>query len=173
MRRLAALLVLALVGYPLAILPSKAVAVIASAALALCVLGIAARFTPVLTAGVALALGEYTLALSLSAGPPRLAGAVGVAVVVALLLEVSDFDRRFRHVAIGRFVIASQLRYWAVFGALGGTAALVLVGAASALNSVVRLPYAPLLAAAGALAALGAAAVVLRRACGTGVDATS
>jgi hypothetical protein len=164
MWRLAALFVMLLVGYPLAIAPSKVVAITAGASLALSALGIVVRSTPVLTAALALALGEYTLALSLAGLPPRLGAAVVFGVVVALVLEIGDFDRRFRGVEIGPRVYASQLRYWARFAALGAVAALVLIEAASAITSVMRVPWTPVLAAVGALIALGAGTVALRRA---------
>lgn len=164
MWRLAALLVLALIGYPLAILPSKHVALTAAAAIAVCGLGLVVRSTPVLAGGVMLALAEYALALSLSDGRPRLAGALVAGVGLALLLEIADFDRRFRPVAIGPGVLASQLRYWAGFGALGAVVTVVLLGAASAIDFAVRVPWSPLVAGVGAVAAIGAAAVALRRA---------
>lgn len=164
MWRLLALLVLILVGHPLAILPTKPVAIVAGMALALCALGVAIRFAPVVMAGVALALGEYTLALVASGSPPRLIGAVLTGVVAALVLEIADFERRFRGVAIAPGVIARQLRHWAGFAALAVVAAIVLVGAASAINAGVRWSWSPLVAAVGAVAALGAVAVALRRA---------
>jgi hypothetical protein len=168
MRRLAALLVVVVVGYPLAILPTTVVAVAAGGAVALCALGVVARSTSVLTAGAALAIGEHALAISLSDGPSRLGGAVVAGVAVALLLEIGDFDRRFRRAALGPRVLVSQLWYWAGFAALGTTATLVLLAAASAITSMVRLPWAPVLAAAGALAALCAAAGALRHALASG-----
>ncbi len=163
MWRLAALLVVLLIGHPLAIQPSKFVAITAGIAVALCALGIVTRSTSVLTAGVALALGEYALALAISDSPARLGSAVVAGVIVALLLEVGDFDRRFRDAAIGPRVLATQLRYWAGFGVVGAIAAFVLIEAASAISSVTRVPWSPVLAAAGAFAALAAAAAVAVR----------
>jgi hypothetical protein len=116
-----------------------------------------------LTAGVAVALAEHTLALLLSNSPPRLVGALVAGAVAALLLEVADFERRFRHAAIGARVIASQLRYWAGFAMLGATATLLFIGGAGAINAALRLPWAPVLAGAGAVAALVATAAALRR----------
>jgi hypothetical protein len=168
MRCLAALLVVVVAGYPLSLHPSAVVAVAAGAAVALCALGVAARAASIVTAGVALAIGEHALALALSDGPPRLGGAVVTGVGAALLLEVGDFDRRFRHAVLGPGVLGSQLRHWAAFAALGATTALVLLAVATAITSVVRVPWAPVLAAAGALAALGAGVGALRRALARG-----
>lgn len=160
--RLVALLVALLVGHPLVIEPTKPVAIAAAIAMALCALGVATRWAPLVTAGVAVALGEHALALLLAGGTPRLGGAVIAGVIAALALETADFEQRFRHVTIDPGVIARQLRYWAGFGALGAMASAVLIGAASAINTTVRLPWPPVVAAVGAVAVLGAIAVALR-----------
>ena len=162
MRHLTAILVCLLVGYPLLIAPSRAVLVVAVMALALCALGILVG-APVMTAGVVVALGEYTLALWLSAGPPRLSGAVLVGVGVTLLMETADFGRRARRAALGPGVVTSQLRHWARGGALAGMTALVAIGVASATSESMRLPWAPAIAATGATAALVALAFTVRR----------
>ncbi|HYS18737.1 MAG TPA: hypothetical protein VET45_17580 [Candidatus Binatia bacterium] len=162
MRRLAAVLALGLVGYPLVIAPSTAVLTLGAVATALCALGILFS-TPVLVVGTVLALGEYTLALWLRAGPPRLAGAVLFGVGLVLLLETADFGGRTRQAAIGPRVVSSQIRYWAVFGVLASAAALIAISAASTLSASVRLPWAPGFAAAGAAVALAAVAVALGR----------
>ena len=155
-----------LVGYPLLIAPTRAVLVIGVAAMVLCALGIAAHSAPVVVAGGVLALGEYALALWLSTGPPRLTGAVLFGIGLLLLLETVDFARRVRHAAMGPGVIASQIRYWAVFAALTGTVAFVVIGIATAASLIVRLPWAPAFAAAGAAVALVAVAIALRHARG-------
>ena len=159
-----ALPVVVLVGYPLLIAPTRAVLVIGVAAMVLCALGIAARSTPVVVAGGVLALGEYALALWLSTGPPRLTGAVLFGIGLLLLLETVDFARRVRHAAMGPGVVASQIRYWAVFAALAGTAAFVVIGIATAASLIAHLPWAPAFAATGAAVALVAVAVTLRHA---------
>jgi hypothetical protein len=133
-------------------------------ALLLCALGLVLRSTPVLAGGIAVALGVYALALAVLGGPPRLAGAVAVGVLVALLLEVGDFDVRFRRVALGPGVAAAQLRYWIGLAGLGAIAAFVLIAAAGVLGGAIALRWTPVVAVVGALAALGAAAAALRRA---------
>jgi len=160
MQHLSVVLALALVSYPLLIAPSTAIMVIGSVALALCCLGILFS-TPVLVAGVVLALGEYALALWLWAGPLRLTGAVLLGVGLVVLLETGDNARRARHAARGPGVVTSQLRYWAVLGALSGMGALVLTSVARAASGSVRLPWVPAIAAAGAGVALIAIAIGL------------
>jgi hypothetical protein len=158
-----AIVVVMLVGYPLLIAPTKAVLVIGLLAAVLCVFGIVVRSTAVVVGGGVLALSQYTLALWLSAGPPRLAGAVLVGVGMMLLLETADFSRRVRSAALGPGLVASQVRYWAAFSARAGAVALVAAGLATAASAVVSLPWSPAVAAAGAAAALVAVVVALRR----------
>src|SRR6266511_1044087 len=157
-----ALLVIVLVGYPLLIAPTKAVLVIGVAAMVLCALGIAVLSTSVVVAGGVLALGEYALALWLSTGPPRLTGAVLFGVSLVLLLETVEFARRVRHAAMGPGVVASQIRYWAVFAALAGTAAFLVIGIATAASLIARNAAVPASAAntaTGAAVALVAIAI--------------
>ena len=163
-RTLAAVLVLALVGYPLALQPAKWVAIVAGFAFTLCAIGLVARLAPAFTIGIAVALVEYALALSLADDRARLGVAVVLGVVAALAIEVADFDRRFRHAAIARGVLSAQLRYWLGFALSGATAAVVLIVVAGVLAVVMRLPWGSMIAAAGAIASLGAAAFALRRA---------
>lgn len=163
MWRLAVLLVVTLAAYPLAIMPSKAVAIAAGVVLFVCGIGLLLRWMPAVTAGVALAVGEYTLALTLSGSAARLGSAVVVGVLATLVLHAADFDRRFRRVTLGVGVLGSQLTHWAGSVALGGTAAMMLVTGATLVTGAIRLPWAPVLAAAGALAAVVAAGVALRR----------
>ncbi|MBI2204718.1 MAG: hypothetical protein HYU41_12785 [Candidatus Rokubacteria bacterium] len=164
MWRWAALCVATLVAYPVAMTPSKPVAIVAGVVGLVCGLGLLLRSTPVMTAGVGLALGEYTVALMLSGRAPRLGSAVVVSVLVVLVLQTADFDRRFRRVTLGAGVLGSQLRHWAGSATLGGTAAVGLVTGAVFVTGAIRVPWAPVLAAVGALAAVVAAGVALRRA---------
>lgn len=157
MRRLAAVLALVLVSAPLLIASSTAIVALGAAAMILCGLGILIA-TPVLVGGMVLALGEYTLALWMAGGPPRLAGAVFLGVVLVLLLESADFGRRAHRAVIGPGVLLAQIRAWAALGALTGMVALVASAAASVASTGVRLPWAPAVAAAGAAVALVALA---------------
>jgi hypothetical protein len=160
-RALAALLALLVVGYPLLITAATPVLLLGAVAITLCGLGILLA-TPMLVAGAVVALAEYTLALWLAGGPPRLAGAVLLGVGLLLLVETADWGRRARRATLGSGVVLSQIRYWAAFGAF--TAALALgVIALATVASGARLPWAPALAAAGAVVALVGLAVALHR----------
>ena len=163
MRAVVALFVVLLAGHPLAVLPTKPVAIAAGAAVVVCALGVALRYAPVFVVGVAIALGAHALALVLSDSPPRLAGALVAGVVAALTLEVADFERRFRQVTIGPGVIRAQLVHWGTFAAIGVLAGFALTAAAGGVNATARVPWSPVVAAAGAVIALAAVAVALRR----------
>lgn len=164
--RLAVVCVATLVAYPLAVAPSKPVAFVAGLALLVAGAGLALRWTPAVTAGVGLALAEYALALVLSAGAPHLGSAVVMSALVVLVLQTADFDRRFRHVTLGAGVLASQLRHWAGSLALGAGAAVLVVAGATVVTGAVSIPWAPVLAAVGALGVVAAAGAALRRALG-------
>jgi hypothetical protein len=116
-----------------------------------------------MTAGAVLALAEYTLALWLSAGPPRLASAVLFGAGVVLLLETADFGWRARRAALGPGVVTAQLRHWALFAALGVAAAIGVIGVAGLASESLPLPWAPAIAATGAAVALVAIAFTVRR----------
>jgi len=160
MRRLAALLALVLVGAPLLIAPSTAVAALGTAAMLLCGLGIVVA-TPVLVAGIVLALGEYTLALWLAGGPPNLGSAALLGIVLVVLLETADFGRRAHRAAIGPGLLLAQLRAWTVFAGVTGTGALAVSAAASVASATIRLPWAPAIAAVGAAVTLVGVALAL------------
>ena len=162
MRHLTVMLACALVGYPLLIAPATSVLTLGIVALALCALGFLLG-TPLVVGGAVIALGEYALALWLAGSPPRLAGAALFGVGVTLLLQTADFGWRARRAALGPGVVAAQVRYWVLFGAIAGASALAAIGVASTASASERLPWAPALATVGAAVALVAVAFAVRR----------
>ena len=108
-----------------------------------------------------LALAEYALALWIGGGPPRLAGAVFLGVVVRLLVETADLGRRAHGAALGPGVVGAQLRAWGSTAALASTAALGTAAACGVASTAVRLPWAPAVAAAGGAVALVGIALAL------------
>ena len=154
MRRLAALLTVILVGAPLLIAPSTAVAALGAVAMLVSWLGIVVA-TPVLVGGMVLALGEYTLALWLAGGPPRLGSAVLLGIVLVVLLETADFGRRAYRATIGPGLVLAQIRAWVVLAAVTGVGALAVSAAASVASAAIQLPW------AGAIAAVGAAVTLV------------
>jgi hypothetical protein len=162
MRGIIAALLLVLAGYPITIVPEKIVVVVATGATALCALGIVARAAPVFTAGLAIVIGEHALVVMLADAPAGLGGAITAGVAIVLLLEMADFDRRFRGAALGPRVLASQLWHWLRFAASAAAVTVVLLVAASTIASTLGVPWSGLLGPAGALAAVGAAAFAVR-----------
>jgi hypothetical protein len=159
-RRAAAVLSVVLVGAPILTAPSTAVVGLGAAALVLCGLGILIA-PPVLVGGMVLALGEYTLALSLVGGPPRLGVAALLGVVLVLLLETADLGRRAHRATLGPGLLAAQTRAWAAVAALTGMGALAASAGARVASAAVRLPWAPAIAAAGVAVTLVAVALAL------------
>jgi len=159
-RRAAAVLSVILVGAPIAIAQSTAVAGLGAAALVLCGFGILIA-PPALVGGIVLALGEYTLALALAGGPPRLVGAALLGVVLLLLLETADFGRRAHRATIGPGLVAAQMRACAAAAALTGIGALAACAGASVASATVRLPWAPAIAAIGVAITLVTVALAL------------
>ena len=155
MIRLAACgLVAALVGAPLAILPSPFVVWLALPALVLGVAGVVTLSMPFVTASAAVALIEYALALLIARAPVDLAAGVGFGTALFLLLEVVHFAGRVHGASLGPSVLASQLRAWLLTAALGGLAAVVLTAAGAALQLVSAGASLPAVVIAGALGAL-------------------
>lgn len=152
-RALAGILALVLVGFPLLIAPSELTGSVGVIAGILCAGGIGALSIPLLTAGAALSLVGYALALWSTAGSPDPLAAVAVGVVLSLLLQVVGFAARFRGVAMDSHVVPGQVRYW-VGGAVGAALVGILL-AISAGGIALRLPLPayPVAVALGALIA--------------------
>ena len=163
---LAAVLVLCLAGYPVVLVPVKPVIVTASIAVALCAAGLVLRTIQLVTLGLATALAAYAIAVWLLDGPPRLIEAAIFGLVMALAVEVAEFDRRFRGAMLGAGVVAAQVRAWMASAGAGGIATCVLLIAAGLVGSIVVLPWTPIVAALGAVIVIGAAVAAVRRAVG-------
>ena len=143
----------ALASAPVFLLPAPACAAVAAVAAVLCAVGALIRLRVLVTAGASLALVLYAAALAVTDAPPNALGAAAVGVALVLVLDVSDFARRFRDTSLTPGAWLAQIRHWAATAALGALGALALAAA----PALVRLggPPAlyPFLAAAGALAA--------------------
>lgn len=163
MRHVATLLGLVLVGLPLVVAPSWLIAAPGAVAALLIATGIIALSSALITAGVAVSLIEYTLALWIRTRPPDPLTAVALGAALVLLLQVVDFARRFRGARVDPAVVTGQIRYWLRTGMVGvmlGLAVTVL-----AMGVLPRLPPAAylVLATAGALmAVLGLARMLMR-----------
>jgi hypothetical protein len=164
MRHVAALLGLVLVGLPLVVTSSWVLVAPGAVAALLIATGILTLSTPVVTAGIAMSLVEYTLALWIETRPLDTLTAVALGAALVLLLQVVDFARRSRGAQVNPAVITGQIRYWLRTGILGVTLGLAVTGLAT--GFVPPLPPAafPVLATVGALmAVLGVARLLVRR----------
>jgi hypothetical protein len=161
LRLTAVTLMAILAGLPLSILPSPFLGALAALALAVGGAGAIAASVPLATAGGALALIEYALALVV-AGPDRdpvTGTAIGVGLV--LLLASIHFASLTRGAAVGYPVIRSQARHWLAMVALGTVGATVLTVGGEALALALRGAALPLIVAASAVGALMTVAGVI------------
>jgi hypothetical protein len=160
--RLASLTVMAaLAGLPLSVWPATVPAGLAALALAVGGAGALTPSVPLATAGAALALIEYALALGVARPPsdPVTGTAVGAGCV--LLLAIVHFTARTRGAVLGARVVRSQARHWLAIVALGTVGATLLTLGGLALGLALRGATLPVLLAAAAAGALVASAGVL------------
>lgn len=153
-RLAAALLLAALVGVPLAVLPSPPVTWFAIAALVMGVAGVVTLSVPLVTAGASVALIGYAIALAIvrPAVDPVAAIALGVALV--LLPSLVHLAHHVRGAVVGPGVLSSQLRQWLAIVAAGIVAAVVLTAVAPALGSALQSAAFPVVVGAAVLGAL-------------------
>ncbi len=161
-RALATALVALLAGLPLLVHPSWPLAAVALAAATASAAGIVTSAMALVTAGAALALIEYTIAVWLAAGPPNVLGAGVFGLALVLLLEVADFTRRVRGVLLGPRVLPEHAQHWLATGVAALAVTILLGAAASALTIPLPRPTYPALVAVGALLVFVGAAVALR-----------
>jgi hypothetical protein len=155
MMRLAALVLVAVVaGIPLEILAAAPVTWLAGAALSVGGVGALALSMSFVTAGAALALIAYTLALT--AGRPAADPIVSVVFggTLVLLLALVHFAGRVDGALIGRGVIAGQLRRWLGIVALGVVAAGGLAAGGAVLGPILVGATLPIVVVAAALGSL-------------------
>ncbi|HYB41134.1 MAG TPA: hypothetical protein VEL75_05155 [Candidatus Methylomirabilis sp.] len=152
-----------LAGLPALVYPSSGSAAIGAGAGILCAVGVAGRVPSLVTAGASIALIQYALALALAAPRARPAGAVVLGVALAVLLELSDFHRRFHGAAPTPRATRLQLRHCLAGASVGALAAAALGVVATAVRVGGSPVLYPLLAAAGALAAAAGVAGALGR----------
>ena len=167
MRLAAAVLLAALVGFPLAVLPSPLLAWLAVPGLILGAAGVAALSITFVTASASLALIEYALALTIVQRPVDVVAAAGFGAALFLLLELVHFAGRVHGATVGPSVIASQVRHWSAIVTIGVASAIVLTMGGAGLRLALPGVALPLVVIAGALGALatvaGVIALVTRR----------
>lgn len=147
---------------PVWLQPAPGNAMVAASAGLVAAVGALARLRLVLAIGAGGLVADYALTLWVSQAPPDPFGAAIVGVGLVLALETADFHARFHGASVPGAVLRGQAVRWTV-GVAGG---LIASTALSVLALVgLRLPpgVAPLLAAAGAIGAVAAAAAGLSR----------
>jgi hypothetical protein len=168
MRLAAAFLMAVLVAFPLAVMPAAPVTWLAVPALVVGGAGAVALSVPLATAGAAVTLVAYALALVITRPAADLAVAIAFGTTLVVLLALVHFAARVDGAAVGPAVIVSQVRQWLVIVAAGVVAAVVLTVGGAALGLTLQGASLPLVVAAAALGALLAVAGVLSLVTATG-----
>jgi energy-converting hydrogenase Eha subunit G len=170
MRLVALSLVAIVVMLPMTVLPSPHLGWLAVPAFLVGGTGAVALLVPLATAGAAIALIEYAVALLIERPAPDLVIATAFGTALVLLLTLVHFAHRVHGAAVGPSVIRSEIRRWLMIVAIGGLATLALTIAGTALRFLlpdVALPVI-LIAALGALVTVaGVIALVSADAGGT------
>lgn len=162
MMSLVALVLMAvLVAIPLAVLPAAPVTWLAIVAFGIGGVGVIVRSRPIVTAGAALALIAYAVALVTAGVVAHPVPAVAFGSTLVLLLALVHLSARVHGAALGPAVIAVQIRHWLGVVALGVVAAIGLTAAATLLGAMLRGASLPLVVAAAALGALMTTAGVI------------
>ena len=154
MRLAAGILVLALVGVPLAVLPAAPVTWLALAGLGLGGVGVLALSVPLVTAAATLALVAYAVALGVARPAADPVASVVFGALLVLTLALVHLAGRMDGALVGPGVVAGQLRQWMIVIALGLVAAAVFTTGAAALGPVVVGAALPVVVIAAALGAL-------------------
>lgn len=163
MRALSLIPIVILVALPALVLPTPGVAAIGALAGLLCAAGALGRLRALVTAGGSLALIQYALALWVADAPSNLLGAAALGVVLALVLDVADFLRRFPGATLTPPALRRQVRHWIASALLGALAATALAAVATLIGLGGPPALSPILAAAGALGAAAGVAGALRQ----------
>ena len=155
MRQAAAPLAVIVAGLPFVVTPSWIIIAPGAVAALLIAAGIVWLSPPAISAGIAVSLVEYTLALCLAAGPLDPLTAVAMGAGMVLLIQIVDFARRFRGADIAPSVVREQIRYWLGIDVLALVLGLVVAGLAAGLTPALPSAASPVLAVSGLIVAPG------------------
>jgi hypothetical protein len=125
-RAVALLLVMVLIGLPLAIAPSNATLVLAGLAGLSALVGVLIRSSSLLLAGVTVSLVEALLAFLQGGKPPNLLLALLLGVVIYLLLDISAFSTTFHGVSLDTSVLWMKATHWGWVSLLLGLTGLTI-----------------------------------------------
>ena len=160
MMRLAAVGLLALlVAFPLTVLPAAPVNWLAGGALLVGGAGVALLLVPLVTAGAAMAIVAYALALVIVQPAADPIAAITFGALLVVLLALAHLAARVDGAVIGPAVIVAQVRQWLVVVGIGVVVAGALAAGGGGLAGGLQgmaLPVVVVTAALGAVLAVGA-----------------
>ena len=157
----ATILMVLLAGVGPALSPWPGVIALGLAAVVVGSAGTIARVVPLATAGGALALMAYTLALTVEEPVPHPLAGAAMGAGLLLLLALTHFAARTRGAAVEPRVAALLLRHWLPVLALGALAASALVVVGTLVALTLRGATLPTVVAAATLGAVAAVAGVI------------
>jgi hypothetical protein len=158
MRIAICVLITALTGAPLAMLPSPFVAWLVVPAVLLAIAGAVLLSVPLVTASAAVALIEYATVLVVTNAPVDVVAGFAFGIGLLLVLELVHFASRVQRAALGPSVLASQVRSWLSIIGVGAVTTLVLTAAGASLRIALAGTVLPIVVGASALGALATSA---------------
>jgi hypothetical protein len=158
MRLAAAVFVVVLAGFPVAVMPGPPVTWLAGVALVAAGAGVLVLSVTLVTVGGSIALIAYAVARLIVRSPIDPVAAAGFGATLVLVLALVHFAGRVDGAVLGPAVVATQVRHWLAVVATGVAAAAALTAGAAALGAALAgttLPLVVVAAALGALLAVG------------------
>ena len=142
---------------PVSVMPTWLIVALAIATGLFCIAGLLWRSLGATLAGCVLAVLALALALWWSAASMSVFGAIAFGLAILVLLDTTDFARRFAGAQVIDFAWRSQIASWIGRGALCFVAGILLTLIASAVELVLPASGRAMIAAMGALVAILAA----------------
>jgi hypothetical protein len=156
-RYTAAIPIAVLVGLPLWTAPSVPVILVSAIAAVFCIAGGLRLWLPLITIGGSLAVIDYALALSLSAGGVDIVGAAAFGLALVFLLDLTAFARSFRGAEIAAAVKRGRTAFWLGRAAITAPAVALLTLSAATFAYVIPVVGRPIISALGAAIAFAGA----------------
>jgi hypothetical protein len=154
-RATAGLLALFAVGYPLGLMPTAATGLLSLLAGTFCAAGIIGSFPSLVALGAGVAMLEYALALLPASGSLDLVGALAFGVALSLLVQMVNFEARFRGAVVESQVVREHVRSWMETGAAAVILGVILAVVGDGLMIGLPPTAYPALAALGAVLVFG------------------
>ena len=156
-RYIPAFAILWIVIVPVSVKATWPIGALAFASGLFCIIGLLWRSFGATLTGCVLAVIALALALWWGAASMSVFGAVAFGLVLLLLLDITDYTRRFAGAQVDAFAWRAQVAWWIGRGALCLVAGILFTLIASALALVLPTSGRAMIAAMGALVAILAA----------------